>query len=82
MLADKVRLERATLTISNPAAERATSGQEASFFGVRAAPRREAGMMSDAPAMDSHVSIELRNCIVRGNATLLSGEAVHTASLQ
>ena len=82
VLADKVRLERCTLTISNPGAQRATMTQDASFFSVKTAPRRESGMMADSPTMDSRVSIELRNCIVRGDGAMLSGDALATVSLQ
>ncbi|MCE9554087.1 MAG: protein kinase, partial [Planctomycetes bacterium] len=82
VLADKVRLERCTLTVSGSAADGSKSAQDVSFMAVKAPPRRETGMMADEPIVDSPVSIELRNCIVRGDATVLSGNALHSVSLQ
>ena len=82
VLADKVRLERCTLTVSGSAADGSKSPQNVSFLAVKAAPHREAGMMADMPLVDNSVSIELRNCIVRGDATVLSGNAMHSVSLQ
>jgi hypothetical protein len=38
--------------------------------------------MGEATMAENPVSIELRNCIVRGNANVLSGTALHSVSLQ
>jgi len=82
VLADKLRLERCTLTVSGSASQRGPYSQDAHFFVVKAAPHRDPGMMAEPAMAENPVSIELRNCIVRGDANLLAGNALHSVSLQ
>ncbi|MCE9546405.1 MAG: serine/threonine protein kinase [Planctomycetia bacterium] len=83
--ADKVRLERCTLTIANAQDDGATYRQGVSFFAVHAGPHHDSSttmMMSEPNMSDSRVNLELRDCIVRGEANLLTGESLQSVSLQ
>jgi len=78
--ANRLRLERCMLTVSGSAAQRGAYSQEAHFVVAKGAPNRE--MTTVATVGPKPLSIELRNCIVRGDASVLAGDALHTVTLQ
>jgi serine/threonine protein kinase len=82
VLADQIRLERCTLTIRNTADDRSAMYRNVSFFHVKSAPGRDRPMTDDTVTPLPRVSIELRDCIARGEAVFLRGDALFSVQLQ
>lgn len=82
VLADQIRLERCTLTIRNSANDRSAMYRNVSFFHVKSPPGRDRPMTDDVITPLPRVNIELRDCIARGEAVFLRGNAVFSVHLQ
>ena len=82
VLADDLRLERCTLTIRNTSGDFSAMYRDVSFFNVKAPPGKELSREQDPIAVPPRIEIELRNCIARGEAVFLRGDALYSADLQ
>ena len=82
VLADQLRLERCTLTIRNAAGDFSAMYRDVSFFNVKAPPGKDQPLAQDPLPIPPRIQIELRNCIARGEAVLLRGDALFSAGLQ
>ena len=75
--AESVELENCSLTIGNAAGRQRVLHAEVSFFEVGAAP----GQVIGATAPIEPLSIELANCVARGEADFLRSEDLQPCSL-
>ena len=82
VLADNLRLERCTLTIRNAAEDFSAMYRDVSFFNIKMPPGREFSQPLDSEAKIPRIEIELRNCIARGEAVFLRGDALNSADIQ
>ena len=82
VLADNLRLERCTLTIRNAAEDFSAMYRDVSFFNIKVPPGTEFSQPLDSEAKVPRIEIELRNCIARGEAVFLRGDALNSADIQ
>lgn len=84
--ANSVRLERCSLTIRNSALGQTAYHPRVTFFQVKSAPGAgsmmfEFGAAEPAERDDLTTSIELQNCVARGEATLMAVDDLQPARL-
>ena len=82
VLADQLRLERCTLTIRNASGDFSAMYRDVSFFNIKAPPGKKLPLAQDPLPTPPRIQIELRNCIARGEAVFLRGDALFSARLQ
>tara|TARA_Y100001933_G_scaffold103225_1_gene104016 strand:- start:15968 stop:18643 length:2676 start_codon:yes stop_codon:yes gene_type:complete len=82
VLAENLRLERCTMTIRNAAEDFSAMYRDISFFHVKSPPGKEFSQTQDPAPMATRLEIELRNCVVRGEADFLRGDALYSADIQ
>ncbi|MEX0867193.1 MAG: protein kinase [Pirellulales bacterium] len=79
VLADRLRLDRTSITLRNAAADGTAYHQEVAFFKVDA-PLGTGMMIHEARSPSERTTIELRNCILRGEADVLGGDLLATTT--
>jgi len=82
VLADQLRLERCTLTIRNAGGDFSAMYRNVSFFNIQSPPGKDESLDEDSLPVPPRIQIELRDCIVRGEAVLLRGNALFSAEIQ
>lgn len=78
VLADRLRLDRTSITLRNAAADGTAYHQEVAFFKVDAP--LGTGMIHEARSPAERTTIELRNCVLRGEADVLGGDLLATTT--
>ena len=66
-----VRLEKCTLSIQNASEQLGAYHQDVAFFRVKSAPGADAAVVNASPTPTPAATIELVDCIARGEAVLL-----------
>jgi hypothetical protein len=79
--ANLLRLESCWLTIRNATPQRTSQHRSVAFFDIKAPPDTAAMAMEHAAMAEHTVGIELSNCVVRGEATLLRCEDLQPVRL-
>ncbi len=82
ILADDLRLERCTLTIRNASGDLTAMYRDVSFFNIKSPPGKELSRKEDPLAAPPRIEIELRNCVARGEAVFVRGDALYSADFQ
>ena len=77
---DLVRLESCSLTIRNGSGGSPSFGQDAAFIQVKSVPGDDGSMMDQA-VMPAPVSVQLENCIARGEAVFLRSDDLQPLDL-
>jgi serine/threonine-protein kinase len=76
-----VNLKKCTLTIKNASEQLGAYHQDVAFFRVKSAPGSDAVIADSTAAATSAVTIELVDCIARGEAVLLRAEDLQPVRL-
>jgi serine/threonine-protein kinase len=77
---ETVRLERCLLTVRNTSDQRMTYHQDVAFFRARSAPDADA-IVSTAPVATPLATVELTDCVARGEADFLRVEDLQPVHL-
>ena len=77
---ESIRLDGCTLTIRNAADGGASYHPDVAFFDIRAVPGPGVMASKDSPMMRPAASLQLKNCIVRGEAMFLRAERIAARS--
>lgn len=76
-----IRMEKCSLSIQNASDQLGAYHQEVAFFRVRSAPGADSGMGDEVAAPAEPASIDLTDCIARGEATFLRSEDMQPVHL-
>ncbi len=79
--AEKVKLERCWLTVRNASDQQTAYHQDVSVFRVRAPPGMNLPIEGRPAARSPRVSIDLTDCVIRGEAVCLRIEDLHAMDL-
>jgi serine/threonine-protein kinase len=78
---ESVRLESCVLTIRNPSDSGAAYHPDVAFFEIRAVPGPGVMTLKDGPMMRPAASLQMKNCIARGEALFIRANELQPAQI-